>query len=56
MASEDLHAISADWLKSLEVASSTGDVMSFVNHFVPDGWFREHYQVWKNYADISQTL
>ncbi|KAG2039230.1 FAD/NAD(P)-binding domain-containing protein [Suillus americanus] len=41
MATEDLHAISADWLKSLEIASSTGDAMSFVSHFVADGWFRD---------------
>ncbi|KAG1833997.1 FAD/NAD(P)-binding domain-containing protein [Suillus subalutaceus] len=33
MASEDLYAISADWLKSIEVASSTGDATSFVSHF-----------------------
>ncbi|KAG2340288.1 FAD/NAD(P)-binding domain-containing protein [Suillus weaverae] len=41
MASEDLYAIAADWLKSLEVASSTGDATSFVSHFVLDGWFRD---------------
>ncbi|KAG1848306.1 FAD/NAD(P)-binding domain-containing protein [Suillus subalutaceus] len=41
MATEDLHAISADWLKSLEIASSTGDAKSFVSHFVSDGWFRD---------------
>ncbi|KAG1733994.1 FAD/NAD(P)-binding domain-containing protein [Suillus lakei] len=41
MASEDFYAISADWLKSLEVASSTGDAMSFVRHFLSDGWFRD---------------
>ncbi|KAG1724581.1 FAD/NAD(P)-binding domain-containing protein [Suillus paluster] len=41
MTSEDLHAISADWLKSLENASSTGDVKSFVSHFLSDGWFRD---------------
>ncbi|KAG1730309.1 FAD/NAD(P)-binding domain-containing protein [Suillus lakei] len=56
MASEHLHAISADWLKSLEVASSTGDAMSFVSHFLSDGWFREHYQVWKQYTDFSRRL
>ncbi|KAG1758767.1 FAD/NAD(P)-binding domain-containing protein [Suillus occidentalis] len=34
--------ISADWLKSLlvEVASSTGDVASFVSHFLSNGWIR----------------
>ncbi|KAG1843904.1 FAD/NAD(P)-binding domain-containing protein [Suillus subluteus] len=41
MASEDLYTISANWLKSLEVASSTGDSTSFVNHFLSDGWFRD---------------
>ncbi|KAG1768736.1 FAD/NAD(P)-binding domain-containing protein [Suillus placidus] len=41
MASEDLYAIAADWLKSLEVASSAGDATSFVSHFVSDGWFRD---------------
>ncbi|KAG2363572.1 FAD/NAD(P)-binding domain-containing protein [Suillus spraguei] len=41
MASEDLHAISADWLKSLENATSTGDAKSFVSHFLSDGWFRD---------------
>ncbi|KAG1744476.1 FAD/NAD(P)-binding domain-containing protein [Suillus lakei] len=41
MASEDLCAISADWLKSLEAASSTGDATSFVSHFLSDGWFRD---------------
>ncbi|KAG1808136.1 FAD/NAD(P)-binding domain-containing protein [Suillus variegatus] len=41
MASEDRYAISADWLKSLEVASSTGDSTSFVSHFLSDGWFRD---------------
>ncbi|KAG2039265.1 FAD/NAD(P)-binding domain-containing protein [Suillus americanus] len=41
MASEDLYTISADWLKSLEVASSTGDSSSFVSHFLSDGWFRD---------------
>ncbi|KAG2068576.1 FAD/NAD(P)-binding domain-containing protein [Suillus decipiens] len=41
MASEDLHAISADWLKSLEVASSTGDAVSFASHFLSDGWLRD---------------
>ncbi|KAG1733997.1 FAD/NAD(P)-binding domain-containing protein [Suillus lakei] len=41
MASEDLCAISADWLKSLEAALSTGDATSFVNHFLSDGWFRD---------------
>ncbi|KAG1734003.1 FAD/NAD(P)-binding domain-containing protein [Suillus lakei] len=40
MASEDLCAISADWLKSLEGASSTGDATSFASHFLSDGWFR----------------
>jgi len=40
MASKDLYAISADWLKSLEVASSTGNVASFVGHFLSDGWLR----------------
>ncbi|KAG2118656.1 FAD/NAD(P)-binding domain-containing protein [Suillus discolor] len=39
--SEDLYAISADWLRSLEVASSTGDSKSFVSHFLSDGWFRD---------------
>ncbi|OJA19899.1 hypothetical protein AZE42_07027 [Rhizopogon vesiculosus] len=33
--------ISANWLKSLEVASSAGDTASFVNHFHSDGWFRD---------------
>ncbi|KAG1779244.1 FAD/NAD(P)-binding domain-containing protein, partial [Suillus placidus] len=33
--------IAADWLKSLEIASSTGDATSFVSHFVSDGWFRD---------------
>ncbi|KAG2356762.1 FAD/NAD(P)-binding domain-containing protein [Suillus spraguei] len=41
MASEDLYAISVDWLKSLEVASFTGDATSFVSHFHLDGWFRD---------------
>jgi thioredoxin reductase len=41
MASKDLYAISADWLKSLEVASSTGNVASFVGHFLSDGWLRD---------------
>ncbi|KAJ8579691.1 FAD/NAD(P)-binding domain-containing protein, partial [Rhizopogon salebrosus TDB-379] len=41
MASNDLHAISTKWLKSLEVASSTGDTASFVSHFLADGWFRD---------------
>ncbi|KAG2362611.1 FAD/NAD(P)-binding domain-containing protein [Suillus spraguei] len=41
MASEDLHTISTDWLKSLEVASSTGDIVSFVSHFLSDGWLRD---------------
>ncbi|KAG2068594.1 FAD/NAD(P)-binding domain-containing protein [Suillus decipiens] len=41
MAPEDLYAISANWIKSLELASSTGDVTSFVNHFHSDGWFRD---------------
>ncbi|KIK35842.1 hypothetical protein CY34DRAFT_95417 [Suillus luteus UH-Slu-Lm8-n1] len=41
MASEDLSAISGDWLKSLEVASSTGDTTSFVSHFLSDGWIRD---------------
>ncbi|KAG0693602.1 FAD/NAD(P)-binding domain-containing protein [Suillus ampliporus] len=40
-ASSELHAISTDWLKGLEIASSTGDVMSFVSHFLSDGWFRD---------------
>ncbi|OAX32945.1 hypothetical protein K503DRAFT_786858, partial [Rhizopogon vinicolor AM-OR11-026] len=35
--------ISANWLKSLEVASSTGDTASFVNHFLSEGWFRGRY-------------
>ncbi|KAG0693600.1 FAD/NAD(P)-binding domain-containing protein [Suillus ampliporus] len=39
--SSELHAISTDWLKGLEIASSTGDVLSFVSHFVSDGWFRD---------------
>ncbi|KAG2058384.1 FAD/NAD(P)-binding domain-containing protein [Suillus hirtellus] len=41
MASEDRYAIPADWLKSLEVASSAGDSTSFVSHFLSDGWFRD---------------
>ncbi|KAG1807045.1 FAD/NAD(P)-binding domain-containing protein [Suillus subaureus] len=41
MISGDLYAISANWLKSLEVASSTGDSTSFVSHFLSDGWFRD---------------
>ncbi|KAG2356757.1 FAD/NAD(P)-binding domain-containing protein [Suillus spraguei] len=41
MASEDLHEISANWIKSLELASSTGDATSFVSHFHSDGWFRD---------------
>ncbi|KAG2133283.1 FAD/NAD(P)-binding domain-containing protein [Suillus clintonianus] len=41
MVSEDLNAISADWLKSLELASSTGDAISFASHFLSDGWFRD---------------
>ncbi|KAG2743838.1 FAD/NAD(P)-binding domain-containing protein [Suillus brevipes Sb2] len=41
MASEHLSAIACDWLKSLEVASSTGDVASFVSHFLSDGWIRD---------------
>ncbi|KAG1878425.1 FAD/NAD(P)-binding domain-containing protein [Suillus tomentosus] len=41
MASEDLHSISTDWLKSLEIASSTADIVSFVNHLLSDGWFRD---------------
>ncbi|KAG1760186.1 FAD/NAD(P)-binding domain-containing protein [Suillus occidentalis] len=42
MTSDDLCAIAADWLKSLEVASSTGDVASFVSHFPSNGWIRGH--------------
>jgi hypothetical protein len=40
MVLEDLYAISVDWLNSLEAASSTGDIMLFVGHFLSDGWFR----------------
>ncbi|OJA10744.1 hypothetical protein AZE42_07269 [Rhizopogon vesiculosus] len=42
MASDNLQpeVLSANWLKSLEVASSTGDTASFVNHFLSDGWLR----------------
>jgi hypothetical protein len=43
MSSDYLQAISANWLKSLEVASSTGDTASFVNNFLPHGWFRGQY-------------
>ncbi|KAG2078355.1 FAD/NAD(P)-binding domain-containing protein [Suillus decipiens] len=41
MDSEDLHTISAEWLKSVEVAISTGDAKSFASHFLSDGWFRD---------------
>ncbi|KAG1767674.1 FAD/NAD(P)-binding domain-containing protein [Suillus occidentalis] len=36
MALQDLSAIAGDWLKSLEIASSTGDTTSFVSHFLSD--------------------
>ncbi|KAG2152553.1 FAD/NAD(P)-binding domain-containing protein [Suillus bovinus] len=53
MASEHLHAISADWLKSLEVASSTGDSTSFVSHFLSDGWLRDLLCFSWNFRSLS---
>ncbi|KAG2133312.1 FAD/NAD(P)-binding domain-containing protein [Suillus clintonianus] len=53
MASENLHAISADWLKRLELASSTGDVMSFVSHFHSDGWLRDLLCMSWNFRALS---
>ncbi|OJA15909.1 hypothetical protein AZE42_10095 [Rhizopogon vesiculosus] len=45
--------ISANWLKSLEVASSTGDTASFVSHFLPDGWFRDMLCFTWNFRTLS---
>ncbi|KAG1735261.1 FAD/NAD(P)-binding domain-containing protein [Suillus occidentalis] len=53
MTSDDLFAISADWLKSLEVASSTGDVASFVSHFLSDGWIRDLLCFSWNFRSLS---
>ncbi|OAX38736.1 FAD/NAD(P)-binding domain-containing protein [Rhizopogon vinicolor AM-OR11-026] len=55
MASDNLQpqVISANWLKSLEVASSTGDAASFVNHFLPDGWFRDMLCFTWNFRTLS---
>ncbi|KAG2359879.1 hypothetical protein BDR07DRAFT_1378357 [Suillus spraguei] len=40
LASEDLNAISTDWLKILDGGSSTRDATSFVSHFHSNGWLR----------------
>jgi hypothetical protein len=58
MASDDLQVISANWLKSLEVASSAGDTTSFVGHFIFDGWFRGLYvcEQWKRAHKYSQIF
>ncbi|KIK34430.1 hypothetical protein CY34DRAFT_812929 [Suillus luteus UH-Slu-Lm8-n1] len=53
MTSDDLCAISADWLKSLEVASSTGDVASFVSHFLSNGWIRDLLCFSWNFRSLS---
>ncbi|KIK34271.1 hypothetical protein CY34DRAFT_17836 [Suillus luteus UH-Slu-Lm8-n1] len=53
MTSDDLCAISADWLKSLEVASSTGDVASFVSHFPSNGWIRDLLCFSWNFRSLS---
>ncbi|KAG2743839.1 FAD/NAD(P)-binding domain-containing protein [Suillus brevipes Sb2] len=53
MTSEDFCAISADWLKSLEVASSTGDVPSFVSHFLSNGWIRDLLCFSWNFRSLS---
>ncbi|KAG2152550.1 FAD/NAD(P)-binding domain-containing protein [Suillus bovinus] len=53
MASEDLHAISTVWLKSLEAASSTGDFTSFVGHFLSDGWLRDLLCFSWNFRSLS---
>ncbi|OAX32752.1 FAD/NAD(P)-binding domain-containing protein [Rhizopogon vinicolor AM-OR11-026] len=55
MTSDNLQpeVISANWLKSLEVASSTGDTASFVNHFLSDGWFRDMLCFSWNFRTLS---
>ncbi|KAG2076321.1 FAD/NAD(P)-binding domain-containing protein [Suillus decipiens] len=53
MDSEDLYAISTDWLKSLEDASSTRDVTSFVSHFHSDGWLRDFLCFSWNFRTLS---
>ncbi|OAX34185.1 FAD/NAD(P)-binding domain-containing protein [Rhizopogon vinicolor AM-OR11-026] len=55
MTSDNLQpeVISANWLKSLEAASSTGDTASFVSHFLPDGWFRDMLCFTWNFRTLS---
>ncbi|OJA11634.1 hypothetical protein AZE42_04753 [Rhizopogon vesiculosus] len=55
MASDNLQpeVISANWLKSLEVTSSTRDTESFVNHFLSDGWFRDMLCFSWNFRTLS---
>jgi len=51
MSADDLQAIAVNWLKSLEVASSTGDTTSFVNHFLPGGWLRGAFLLLSKYTN-----